>query len=191
MNSEAPVVAKNRGLGFGQTLNANATIHFLLHQRHAILGCRIDQRRDRLGGGWSGGCCGRSRSRSRWGWSGVVGPRGRDDLGDADVTAVPAGLGAKLAYEVWRESKDQGGEAAVERYRSARRVEPAVARLLIPSSDIRRAGEVGFRATLEWGKNPRTRGHGHSATTTARYCLGLSGDLWTLLLFLTEKCERS
>lgn len=38
-----------------------------------------------------------------------VGPGGGDDLRDADVAAVAAGLGAELADEVWREAEDGGG----------------------------------------------------------------------------------
>lgn len=40
---------------------------------------------------------------------GAVGPRGGDDLRDADVAAVAARLGAELADEVWREAEDGGG----------------------------------------------------------------------------------
>jgi len=42
MNSEAPIVAKNRALGIGQTLelkvytHIHVEIHFLVHQRHVI-----------------------------------------------------------------------------------------------------------------------------------------------------------
>jgi hypothetical protein len=37
---------------------------------------------------------------------GAVGPRGGDDLRDADVAAVAACLGAKLADKVWRKAED-------------------------------------------------------------------------------------
>jgi len=40
---------------------------------------------------------------------GAVRPRRGDDLRDADVAAVAAGLGAELAHEVWREAEDCGG----------------------------------------------------------------------------------
>jgi len=40
---------------------------------------------------------------------GAVRPRRGDDLRDADVAAVAAGLGAELAHEVWRETEDCGG----------------------------------------------------------------------------------
>lgn len=40
---------------------------------------------------------------------GAVGPRGGDDLRDADVAAVAAGLGAELADKVGREAEDGGG----------------------------------------------------------------------------------
>lgn len=38
----------------------------------------------------------------------AVGPRGGDDLRDADVAAVASCLGAELADEVWREAEDGG-----------------------------------------------------------------------------------
>ena len=64
-----------------------------------------------------GGGCGRgvggdaagAASAAAWGGDGgAVGPGGGDDLRDANVAAVAAGLGAELADEIGRETEDGG-----------------------------------------------------------------------------------
>lgn len=103
-------------------------------------------RRSTGGGGGSGGRIG--------------GPRGGDDLRDADVAAVPPGLGAELAHEVGRELEDQrgegtgraaerGGERFTNRWRS--RVTVTVAGVFGPEV----GGVSGVGPALEDGENPR------------------------------------
>ncbi|KAI8022543.1 hypothetical protein LOK49_LG03G00703 [Camellia lanceoleosa] len=90
----------------------------------------------------------------------IGGPRGGDDLRDADVAAVPPGLGAELAHEVGRELEDQrregtgraaerGGERFTNRWR--RRVTVTVAGVFRPEV----GGVFGVGPALEGGENPR------------------------------------
>lgn len=78
----------------------------------------------------------------------VVGPRSSDDLRDADVAAVAAGLGAELALEVGWETEDEGG-GAVKRGGDGGGLEMAAAEVVRGGGW---KGEIGIGTAFE-GEN--------------------------------------
>lgn len=175
MNRETPIGAQKRRLPVRAQILGQ---HVHVHRQRLPAGHEVQRRNNRRGrsagygrrGGWSASA--RSGG-GRGGGAVVVRPRRGHHLGDADVAAVPPGLGAQLAHEVRGEAEDQRRQAAGRQRRQPRRVgpaaEPAVAGALRPG----RAPEVRIGAALEGGGGDlevqRARdGHGGGGDAAAR-----------------------